>query len=265
MQAMVYTKYGSPDVLQLTEVAAPTPGDDDVLIRVHAAGVNAGDWILLRGEPFPVRLMAGLRRPKHPILGADVDSIIGKPLAELLEMLLPGGVANARIELVKGSRFSLSMPELKQVTQDLLGDAGPAANDVKLPDYTAKSRREVEDLLGRIETFFRSSEPSSPVLMLLDRVKHFMAQDFSAIVTDILGAQAAAGARGEGVSSTLVAPKPAPPMSPQPKPVEPQEAAPGEPAAPEPEAATEAREAPPRPVSAAATAVLQRIQRPKSN
>jgi hypothetical protein len=51
MQAIIYTAYGSPDVLKPAEVAAPTIGDDDVLIRVHAAGVNAGDWHLLRGEP----------------------------------------------------------------------------------------------------------------------------------------------------------------------------------------------------------------------
>jgi NADPH:quinone reductase-like Zn-dependent oxidoreductase len=86
MQAMVYTEYGSPDGLKLAEVAAPAIGDDDVLIRVHAAGVNAGDWHLLRGEPFMVRLMAGLRRPKHPILGADVAGrieAVGRNVTEL--------------------------------------------------------------------------------------------------------------------------------------------------------------------------------------
>lgn len=86
MRAVTYTEYGSPDVLRLAEVAAPTPGDDDVLIRVHAAGVNAGDWHLLRGEPLMVRLMAGLRRPKRPILGADVAGrieAVGRNVAEL--------------------------------------------------------------------------------------------------------------------------------------------------------------------------------------
>jgi NADPH:quinone reductase-like Zn-dependent oxidoreductase len=88
MQAMVYTAYGSPDVLTLAEVAAPTIGDDDVLIQVHAAGVNAGDWHLLRGEPFLVRLMAGLRRPKHPILGAGVAGrieAVGRAVPHLCE------------------------------------------------------------------------------------------------------------------------------------------------------------------------------------
>jgi NADPH:quinone reductase-like Zn-dependent oxidoreductase len=72
MKAIVYTHYGSPDELQFKEVAQPTPKDKEILIEVHAAAVNAGDWHLLRGKPFLIRLISGLRKPKHPILGADV-------------------------------------------------------------------------------------------------------------------------------------------------------------------------------------------------
>lgn len=72
MKAIVYTHYGSPDVLQLKDIAKPTPRDDEVLIRVHAASLNAADWHLLRADPFLVRLGAGLLKPKHTILGADV-------------------------------------------------------------------------------------------------------------------------------------------------------------------------------------------------
>ena len=72
MKAIVYTKYGSPDVLQLKEVAKPTPKDDEVLIKVHAASVNAGDLHLLRADPFLVRLDSGLLKPKNEILGADI-------------------------------------------------------------------------------------------------------------------------------------------------------------------------------------------------
>jgi len=72
MKAVVAPKYGSPDVLQLSEVEKPTLEDDRVLVRVHAASVNAMDWHLLRGKPFLVRLMGfGLLRPKHRILGGD--------------------------------------------------------------------------------------------------------------------------------------------------------------------------------------------------
>ena len=73
MKALVYTKYGPPDVLELKEVEKPTPQDDEVLIRVHAASVNARDWHLLTADIFLVRLMGGgLRKPKDTILGADI-------------------------------------------------------------------------------------------------------------------------------------------------------------------------------------------------
>ena len=73
MKAIVYTKFGSPDVLQLKEVEKPIPKDNEILIRVRAASANAFEWRHLRADPFLIRLMgAGLLRPKHQILGADV-------------------------------------------------------------------------------------------------------------------------------------------------------------------------------------------------
>ena len=73
MKAIVCPKYGSPEVLQLKEVEKPTPKDDEVLVRIHAASVNMYDWHLLTADIFMVRLMGGgLLRPKHPIPGADI-------------------------------------------------------------------------------------------------------------------------------------------------------------------------------------------------
>jgi NADPH:quinone reductase-like Zn-dependent oxidoreductase len=72
MKAIVYTEYGSPDVLELKEVAKPTPKEDEVLVKVYAAAVNSGDLHLLRADPFLVRLMAGFLKPKNTILGTDV-------------------------------------------------------------------------------------------------------------------------------------------------------------------------------------------------
>ena len=73
MKAIVYHQYGSPDDLKLEEIEKPTPGDDEVLIKVHAASVNSWDWDLVRGTPFYVRLFGGgLLRPKKKILGADI-------------------------------------------------------------------------------------------------------------------------------------------------------------------------------------------------
>src|SRR4051812_29639054 len=72
MKAIVRETYGPPDVLHLEDVPVPTLGDGDVLVRVRAASANAGDWHLLRGTPFPFRLVAGLRVPKFKIIGTDV-------------------------------------------------------------------------------------------------------------------------------------------------------------------------------------------------
>ncbi len=73
MRAMVYTKFGPPDVLQLKEVEKPIPKDNEILIKVHAASANAYDWRHLRADPFLIRFMgAGLLKPKHKILGADI-------------------------------------------------------------------------------------------------------------------------------------------------------------------------------------------------
>ena len=73
MKAIVYTKYGSPAVLQLKDVEKPTPQDDEVLIKIHAASVNAYDWHFLTADIFLIRLMGGgLLKPKDSRLGADI-------------------------------------------------------------------------------------------------------------------------------------------------------------------------------------------------
>jgi NADPH:quinone reductase-like Zn-dependent oxidoreductase len=90
MKAIVYHKYGSPDVLRLEEVQQPTPEDNEVLVKVHAASANAADWHLLRGKPFLVRLMGfGLLRPKHTILGADIAGRV-EAVGRNVEQFQPG-------------------------------------------------------------------------------------------------------------------------------------------------------------------------------
>jgi NADPH:quinone reductase-like Zn-dependent oxidoreductase len=71
MKAIVYTKYGLPEALQLKEVAKPTPKDDEVLIKVQAVSVNRSDWEGLRGKPLYARI-GGLLRPRQQRLGSDI-------------------------------------------------------------------------------------------------------------------------------------------------------------------------------------------------
>ena len=72
MKAAVYTRYGSPDVVQIKDVEKPVPKDNEVLIEVRAASVNPLDWHFMRGTPYFVRILAGLRKPKITRLGVDV-------------------------------------------------------------------------------------------------------------------------------------------------------------------------------------------------
>ena len=78
MKAIVCTKYGLPDVLQLKEVDKPTPKDNEVLVRIHATAVNDYDWSLVRGKPYLYRLMFGVLKPKKQIPGME---LAGKVLA----------------------------------------------------------------------------------------------------------------------------------------------------------------------------------------
>jgi NADPH:quinone reductase-like Zn-dependent oxidoreductase len=76
MQAIVQDRYGSADVLETREIDKPSIGDHQVLIRVHAASVHVGDWILMTGSPFVMRMVTGLRKPKNPVPGSDVAGTV---------------------------------------------------------------------------------------------------------------------------------------------------------------------------------------------
>lgn len=76
MKTIEFTKYGSPDVLQLKEVEKSTPTENEVLVKVYAASVNAADWHIMRATPFLARLENGLQKPKNTKLGSDIAGIV---------------------------------------------------------------------------------------------------------------------------------------------------------------------------------------------
>jgi NADPH:quinone reductase-like Zn-dependent oxidoreductase len=77
MKAIVQDTYGSTDVLELRDIDKPEIADDEVLLRVHAAGVDRGVWHVMTGLPYPIRLAGyGLRKPKTPVPGADVAGVV---------------------------------------------------------------------------------------------------------------------------------------------------------------------------------------------
>jgi NADPH:quinone reductase-like Zn-dependent oxidoreductase len=89
MKAVVQDRYGSPDVLELRDIARPEPGPGEVLVRVHAAGVDQGTWHQVAGIPYVVRLVFGARRPRVPVPGMDVSGVVEEVGAGVTE-LQPG-------------------------------------------------------------------------------------------------------------------------------------------------------------------------------
>jgi len=83
MTAIVQDRYGSADVLQLREIERPRPRAGEVIIRVHAAGVDFGVWHLMEGMPYAVRLVSGLRRPRNPVRGLELAGVVEEVGAEV--------------------------------------------------------------------------------------------------------------------------------------------------------------------------------------
>jgi NADPH:quinone reductase-like Zn-dependent oxidoreductase len=111
MKAWVYDRYGSPDVLRFEEVERPVPGPTDVAIRVHAAGVNAADWHVMRADPFLVRLRFGLRRPRHPMIaGCDVAGVV-EAVGERVTGFSPGDRVFGEVGFTGGFAEHATAPE----------------------------------------------------------------------------------------------------------------------------------------------------------
>src|SRR5713101_5319230 len=112
MKAIVRHTYGSPDVLELEEVAKPTPKDDEVLIKVHAASVNAVDWHMLRADPFLARLDGGLLTPRNKILGFDVAGRV-EEVGSNARQFHPGDDVFGNLFELRGGAFAeyVSVPE----------------------------------------------------------------------------------------------------------------------------------------------------------
>jgi len=112
MKAVVYTEYGPPEVLQLKEVEKPTLKDDEVLIKIHAAAITAGDVIVLKGEPFVTRLMTGLLKPKNTIPGKEMAGRV-EAVGENVTQFEPGDEVFGDLSVAGWGAFAeyVSVPE----------------------------------------------------------------------------------------------------------------------------------------------------------
>jgi NADPH:quinone reductase-like Zn-dependent oxidoreductase len=89
MRAIKHSQYGPPEGLELVDMPTPTPGDGELLIRVHAATVNRTDCAMLRAKPWIMRLFTGLRRPKKSVLGTDFAGTV-QAVGQNVDSFQPG-------------------------------------------------------------------------------------------------------------------------------------------------------------------------------
>lgn len=111
MRAVTQQQYGGTEQLSLTDIADPTPGPRDVLVRVRAAGVDRGTWHLMAGLPYAVRMMFGFRRPKYPVPGRDVAGVVEAVGAEVTTV----AVGDEVIGTADGSFAELALVPEKRV------------------------------------------------------------------------------------------------------------------------------------------------------
>lgn len=112
MKAIIFDKYGSPDVLRLEEVQKPTPTENQVLVKIHAASANPLDWHRMRAEPFLARLDGGFFKPKDITIGADFAGVV-EAVGANVHSFQPG-------DAVYGERFTGSFAEYICVTEKTL-------------------------------------------------------------------------------------------------------------------------------------------------
>lgn len=112
MKAVVYEEYGSTDVLELKELDKPTPKADEVLIKIYAAAVTAGDVIVLKGEPFVTRFATGLLKPKNTIPGKEMAGRV-EAVGENVTQFQPGDEVYGDLSVANWGAFAeyVSVPE----------------------------------------------------------------------------------------------------------------------------------------------------------
>ena len=131
MKAIVCTEYGSPDVLQLKEVAKPTPGDDEVLVKVHASSVNYNNLANVKGKPFAARLWSGLLKPKFKVPGGDIAG--RDPVEGVDQHVLAADLATAEFgETRSYPRVRLAHMCLDEVPDHNTTSPAPAGAPVKV-------------------------------------------------------------------------------------------------------------------------------------
>jgi NADPH:quinone reductase-like Zn-dependent oxidoreductase len=197
MKAWVYERYGSPDLLSLQEVQTPTPAGDEVAVRIHAAGLNAADWHVMRADPFLVRLRFGLRRPRRPrIVGCDVAGVV-EAIGERVTRFSPGDRVFGEVGF-EGGLAELATPRADRIATMPANSTFEQAAAVPVAGVTAL--RAIRDA-GRVE-------PGTTVLLIgasggVGTFALQIAQALGGVVTAVCGPAAVDLVRSLGAAEVI--------------------------------------------------------------
>lgn len=188
MKALTQSRYGNPDVLEVTEVDQPVPGADEVLVKIHASSINPADWHYVTGLPYFMRLMTGLRTPKDPIPGLDLAGTI-EAVGAAVTRFKPGDQVYGEV----GSSYAeyVAVPETKvEPMPTNLTFAEAAA--VPVAGLTAiQGLRKHANLTEETGPVGSSVEPGTPMRVLINGasggVGHFAVQIAKAYGADVTG------------------------------------------------------------------------------
>ncbi|MBX3091205.1 MAG: NAD(P)-dependent alcohol dehydrogenase [Cryobacterium sp.] len=143
MKAVVQDKYGSADVLELRDVERPTPSEDEVLVRVKAAGVNMADWHMMAGKPTIMRLFGvGFRAPKQRIRGSDVAGVVEEVGSEVTQFV-PGDEVFGS---ARGAFAEFATARVKRLLPKPEGVSFEQAAAVSMVGYTALQALRADDV-----------------------------------------------------------------------------------------------------------------------
>ena len=187
-----------------TEAEAPAPdaGGDDAAATARPAAsapaAPAGSIVVANHAGAAAALMAAesyfLRfEPSTPalILVHQARMLVGKPLIAALDALMPESAEIASIVVDAGTGFEFSMTRMRAITDDLPGLSEPYGEEgASETEYSADTRQAATALIHAVSAFYRQSEPSSPIPMLLNRAERFLSQNFQAILSDLMAKRA---------------------------------------------------------------------------
>lgn len=174
--------------------SADEPQSNDEAVTAQAMAGSSMPLVDIAGHPEATAALLAVEQyftrsePSSPalILVHQARTLVGQPLVVALDALLPESAERALISVDGRMGLQLSMPRMRSITEAAINGATVTTDGAAVANYDARTRPDAENIIHSVEVFFRRTEPSSPIPVLLAKARTFMNRDFSAILADII-------------------------------------------------------------------------------